>query len=44
MAQQEDLDNVNNSLTSNIDLCMGAMEINYEELVKVIEDLKSNND
>jgi hypothetical protein len=44
MAQQEDLDNANHSLTSNIDLCMGAMENNYEELVKVIEELKFNND
>jgi hypothetical protein len=43
MAQQEDLDNTCHSLTFDIDLHMGTMEKNYEELV-IIEDLKSNND
>jgi len=38
------LDNASQSLTSNIDLCMGAMGNNYEKLVKVTEDLKSSND
>jgi hypothetical protein len=44
MAQQEDLDNASQSLTSNINLRMGAMENNYEQLVKVIKDLKSSDD
>jgi hypothetical protein len=43
MAQHEDLDNASHSLTFDIDIRMGAMENNYEELVKVIEDMKFNN-
>jgi hypothetical protein len=44
MAQQDELDNASQSLTSHINLRTGAMENNSEELVKVIEDLKSSND
>jgi hypothetical protein len=44
MARQENLDNASQFLTSDIDLCMGAMENNYEKLAKVTEDLKSSND
>jgi hypothetical protein len=44
MAQQEDLDNASHFLTSDIDLWMGAMENNYEKLVKFTKDLKSSND
>ncbi len=44
MAQKKDLDNVRQSLTLDINLCMGAMENNCEELVKVTKDLKCSND